>query len=395
MTTVAACVLLAAAGVGSAGCATSRAALSEPELRVRADARRATIEKYRGIVAERLVRRMIREADVAHARGERAVVDILILSGGGDQGAFGAGFLQGWGAVKGEGPRRPEFDVVSGVSTGALIAPFAFVGSELSYERIARIYSEPKAGWFQSRGLLNFLAGASSYMESRGLRRDIEKEVDAATIAAIAAGEKDDRTLWVGTTDLDLGVHYPWDLTYEAKRIAERGNSPKRFYDVLMASAAIPVIFPPVVIDDTLYVDGGTTSNILFDGNILRADGPIARFRAERPDLPLPIGRYWVIINNKLDVEERIVQPTWRSITEASLSTAIRASTIGSLRQVEMQARLARAAGVDVEFRYVCVPEDWEPPERDLPPFDKRLMDSLMRRGRELGAKGDAWRESL
>lgn len=322
-------------------------------------------------------------------------MDILVLSGGGDKGAFGAGFLQGWGEVMSAGAGRPEFDVVSGVSTGALIAPFAFVGSELSYERIARIYSEPKATWFQSRGLLNFLAGASSYMESRGLRRDIEKEVDGTILGAIAAGERDDRTLWVGTTDLDLGVHYPWDLTYEAKRISERGDSPRRFYDVLMASAAIPVIFPPVVIDDTLYVDGGTTSNILFDVDILRANGPIERFRAERPNLPLPIGRYWVIINNKLDVEEQIVQPTWRSITEASLSTAIRASTIGSLRQVEMQARLARAAGMDVEFRYVCVPEGWEPPQRDLPPFDKRLMESMMRCGRELGARGDAWRDGL
>jgi len=284
---------------------------------------------------------------------------------------------------------------VSGVSTGALIAPFAFVGSELSYQRIARIYSQPKAHWFESRGLVNFLAGASSYMESRGLRRDLEKEVDETIIAAVAEGEKEDRTLWVGTTDLDLGVHYPWDLTYEAKRITSRGNSSERFYDVLMASAAIPVIFPPVVIDDTLYVDGGTTSNILFDGNIMRVGGPIDRFRTRRPDLELPIGRYWVIINNKLDVEEQIVQPTWRSITEASLNTAIRASTISSLRQLEMQARLARAAGFDVEFRYVCIPEDWQPPSQGLPPFDKGLMESLMKRGRELGASGGAWKSEL
>jgi hypothetical protein len=408
------------------GCAVARPALSDEGLAQRKQAQLAYLDRYRQVIEGRLVRRMTREARAAATvPGKRAVIDVLIISGGGDYGAFGAGFLQGWGwnVTPDESlSKRPVFDVVTGVSTGALIAPYAFIGTNPEYDRVADLYSAPKKSWFVSRGLIKLLFGAESYMETKGLRRELDTQIDAETINRIAVGEREDRSLWIGTTNLDLGVLYPWDLTLEARRVAdastnasplaaqvssfehsdlasepvgEEGASASRFRDVLMASAAIPAVFPPVVIDDTLYVDGGTTSNIIFDVDLLQPDGPVDSFRKLHPDLPVPKFRFWVIINNKIGVDGRIVQPTWLSITKASVATAIRSSTLGSLKQIEILTELQRCKGLDVEFRYVCIPDEWQPPASDPEPFDPELMGSLLELGRRMGERWDSWRSNL
>lgn len=387
----------------SASCAVERPALSSEKLTARKHEQLASLDKYQRLVEARLVRRMIREATAAET-GRTPVIDILIISGGGDFGAFGAGFLQGWGwnvtPDEDGNVGRPQFDVVTGVSTGALIAPFAFIGTAPQYDRVADMYSAPKKSWFVSRSLIKLLFGAESYMETAGLREEVEAQIDKTTIAAIAEGERFDRTLWIGTTNLDLGVLYPWDLSLEARRIVDgertsEGATVKRFHDILMASAAIPAVFPPVVIDSTLYVDGGTTSNILVDADLLRPGGPVETYRREHPDLPMPRFRFWVIINNKIGVDERVVQPTWLSITKASVATAIRSSTIGSLKQLETLSELQRCKGLEVQFRFVCIPDSWAPPADNLEPFDPRLMQSLIELGRRMGERSESWRTSL
>lgn len=408
-------VLAAAVAALTLGCAVARPALSSADLAERKKTQLRHLERYRKITEDRLVRRMVREARAAWATPDgRGVIDVLIISGGGDYGAFGAGFLQGWGwnVTPSDGlSERPEFDIVTGVSTGALIAPFAFIGTNPQYDRVADLYSAPKKGWFVSRGLIKLLLGAESYMETQGLRRELDTQIDDEALAAIAAGERQDRSLWIGTTNLDLGVLYPWDLTLEARRIVDAGGAhgeregpagvsgqgahPSRFRDVLMASAAIPAIFPPVVIDNTLYVDGGTTANILFDVDLFKASGPLETFRTLAPELPVPRFRFWVIINNKIGVEGRVVQPTWLSITKASVATAIRSSTLGSLKQLEIQTELQRCKGLEAEFRFVCIPDDWQPPTADPEPFDPELMSSLLELGRRMGERWDSWRTGL
>lgn len=393
---------LALFALALAGCAVERPALTSDKLAQRKVEQLRALDKYQHEVQARLVRRMTREVAAA-SPGETPTVDILIISGGGDYGAFGAGFLQGWGWNVTPDPDgnigRPQFDIVTGVSTGALIAPFAFVGTAPQYDRVAQMYSAPKKEWFVSRSLVRILFGAESYMETSGLRAEVETQIDLDMVKAIAEGEAADRTLWIGTTNLDLGILYPWDLTTEARRIADQdtneGHSIGRFHDVLMASAAIPAVFPPVVIDSTLYVDGGTTSNILVDADLLGKNGPVENFRAAYPHLRLPKFRFWVIINNKIGVDERVVQPTWLSITKASVATAIRSSTIGSLKQLEAQTELQRCRGLDVAFRFVCIPDDWVPPVDNPEPFDPRLMQSLIELGRRMGERGAAWRTDL
>lgn len=389
-----ACVsLLACLIMPLSGCAVNRPTQTTEELERMRIERLRDIDKYRQITLDRYVQRMKLDADAFHAGVDTyPTFDILILSGGGDYGAFGAGFLQGWGSVKDSAMHRPTFDVVTGVSTGALIAPFALLGDETSYERITKLYRNPKQDWASLKDIFFFLPGRESFMSTKGLRRDLEREVDVDVIRRIAQAEREGRTLSIGTTNLDLGVQHPWDLTAEAKKFIERGV-PGRFYDILMASAAIPAAFPPVVIDGALYVDGGTTGNILFLNVMHPDDSPLGVYQKRYPNQPVPRFRYWIIINNQLGAEPRIIQPTWISITEASVSTAIRASTLGSLRQLMLQAEVLRRQNVDVEFRYVAIPDSWRPPKPGI--FVKETMESLADLGMQMGSNPKAWQSDL
>ncbi len=316
---------------------------------------------------------------------------MLVLSGGGDYGAFGAGFLEGWGTVP-PGPvsRPPEFDIVTGVSTGALIAPFAFIGDNASYRRVTDLYQEPKTDWVRLAGLFFFLPGRASFLDTRGLQRDIYAQFDADVVARITEGYRQGRVLGIGTTNLDLSVTRPWNLTDEAVKAVETGNL-DRVHKVLLASAAIPAAFPPVAIDDTLYVDGGTSSNILYNIEMLTQDSPRTIWRRKHPDRPLPRMRFWVIINNQLDAAPQLVQPNWPSITSTSVSTAIRSSTVGSLRFLALQVEFIKhTEKVDIEVYYIAIPDEWRAPKTGI--FEKETMRSLAERGYELGCNPDNWK---
>ena len=123
------------------------------------------------------------------------------------------------------------------------------------------LYENPKKDWIELRDIFFFLPGRQSFMSTAGLERDVRAQIDAKTIAAIAAAERDGRTLAIGATNLDLGRMHPWDLTTEAARIEAGHLGGERLYKVLRASAAIPIVFPPVAIRPAgteVYVgDGG------------------------------------------------------------------------------------------------------------------------------------------
>lgn len=385
--------------VGAAGCAVDRPTLTPRELEVRDRAFREYVTTEVAEAGRRIALRMQDErahVDATRSAGYDAaepVYDILILSGGGDYGAFGAGFLSGWGRVTDPEMRRPEFDNVSGVSTGALIAPFAFLGSHISYTQILDLYTHPKDDWLSLKDWLYFLPWRASFASVDGLKRDLQSAVTPEVIRQVAAESRKNRVLAINTTNLDVGHMHPFLLSMEAEN-AERTQDFERIYQILLASAAIPAVFPPQIIDGNLYVDGGATANILFRSNWCEPDGPITAFRAAHPGAPLPKIRFWVIINNQLDSGPQVVRPTWVSITGASLSTAIRASTITSLRFLYEQTRLMRAAdGLDVEFRFVAIPDEWHAPKPGL--FEEETMRSLAALGEKLGSNPAAWRSTF
>jgi len=347
-------------------------------------------------IVNRHVERVKAQQD-AYAAGRApapAVVNLLIISGGGDWGAFGAGFLKGWGTVPPGPTARPYFDGVTGVSTGALIAPFAFLGDDEAYEQVVRLYRNPKPDWVKAKGLWALIGGEAAYAEIPGLERELRAALDLATVARIADAGADGRMMAVSATNIDTEEVHVWDMVEEARRAVETGK-PDRLRNILLASAAVPGAFPPRQIDGGLYVDGGVTGNILYGvppnrrANYTFFD----RWRDHYPDAPMPKVRYWVIFNNELRWAPEVVQPKWSNLLKKSLTAATRAATVNSMRQLFLQAELARLKyKADVEVRIVSVPDGWVPPVPEA--FAKKTMNALADLGERMGADPASWRVS-
>lgn len=318
------------------------------------------------------------------------VVDVLVISGGGDWGAFGAGFLKGWGRVP-KGPMaRPEFDVVTGVSTGALIAPFAFLGSEQTIDQVLKMYRQPRRDLFKLRGLLFFLPRYASFTRIPGLERDMSEAIDQSFLNRIVQEGERHRMLWVNTTNLDDGEMRVWDVVDEARNALRTGD-PNRVQRILLASAAVPGVFPPREIDGRLYVDGGVTGNILYGARMREEDSFPAVWKRTYPDLPIPKVRYWVVFNNQFRFLPQITPLTWSAIMRRSTNLASQSATVNAIRHLYALAKIAKLKrNADVEVRMVSIPDDWAPPKPGV--FVKETMNALADLGERLGADPSIWR---
>jgi predicted acylesterase/phospholipase RssA len=351
----------------------------------------AHAEETKDQATRRILRRLrSRLEDYEQGRvADPPVLEVLILSGGGDFGAFGAGFLRGWGEVTAPEWTRPQFDIVTGVSTGALIAPFAFLGDDESYGRIEALYRQPASDWIRRRGLLFFLPSRQSLVTIDGLKRDVRKEFGEPIVKRLAAGTEQGRVLAIGTTNLDFGRQRIWDLCREAS-IAVETASNERLVDILLASSAIPGAFPPVKIDDYLYADGAISANILYDDSMRDERDLTSMWAAEYPGVPMPRTRYWVVINGQLEGPPQITQPTWVSVTGAALSTAVRSSTTTALQNLAGQLELINLSGLGrKELHVVSIPSEWRPPREGR--FVPETMQALADVGARMGADPSSW----
>ena len=343
-------------------------------------------------VLGRLLERTKVEYDrsVAEGRKERPVIDILIISGGGDWGAFGAGFLKGWLKVPAQHPlAKPEFDAVTGVSTGTLIAPFAFLGDAQSVDDIVNLYRNPQEDWVRQRGILYFLPDNISFAEVPGLEREMRKHITADMVRRIVTTGADGRLLMVNTTDLDTGTARVFDLVAEAQRAADSGQL-DRIHNIMLASAGIPGAFPFRIIDGELYVDGGVTGNIIYGGRIAEEDSLPALWQKAYPNLPVPKFRFWVIFNNQFRPLPTVVAPNWVAVIQRSLETSTRAATATAVRHLFAIAEISRLKRkADVEVRVVSIPPDWSPPVPGV--FKKETMNDLADLGEKMGVDPSSW----
>jgi len=337
--------------------------------------------------------RMEREYEQHLATGAEFVYDILVLSGGGSKGAFGSGFLEGWGSIPDGEFARPEFDMVTGVSTGALIAPFAFVGTSESYTTIVQFYENPEPNWVKKRGLLFFKPHHVSLFNDCHLQEMIRSAIDEPLVSSMAAASVDDRLLLVGATNLDAGKGRIFNVGLEAEA-AKKDGIYDRIGTILIASAAIPGVFPPVIVDGMLYADGGATSNLFVTG-FSAGEGPMARFRDRHPEAPLPKVRVWVVVNGKFQPEAAVTQPTWVAVAGRSLNTLVSSEEIFALSLIKDMVEVAETEhGADVEFRVVAIPED-APAGKAHDLFDKAYMLELEKLGRTMGADPSSWRTDI
>lgn len=324
------------------------------------------------------------------------VVDFLIISGGGDWGAFAAGVLKGWEKVP-DGPmaKPREFDAVTGVSTGALIAPFAFLGDPESTDAVVQTYRNPKKDWVKPRRLLSLLAGGSAYADIPGLERELKASLDMSRLQRIADAGTTGRMLCVNLTNIDNQEMCIFDIVEESRRAVEAGKS-NRVIDVLLGSAALPGIFPPREIDGVLYVDGSVTANIFFGGPRPRADEDtfVARWLEHYPGASIPRLRYWIIFNNEVRWPPEVVPAKWSSVLGRSVSASMRAATLNSIRLLKLQGDVTRLRHkAEVEVRLLAVPDGWVPPEPGT--FKKKTMNALADLGEKMGADPSSWRTSI
>lgn len=352
-------------------------------------ARRAEIEKSQGEVFHEAVERLVdRAAAESAGKTEPVTVNFLAMSGGGDKGAFGAGFMVGWGQSTDDLYLRPDFDVVTGVSTGALVASFAYLGTDPSFKLVENFYRNPKKDWVMRR-LFFFLPNHPSFMTLPGLERDINTAIDDTMIRAMADESAKGKAFFVAATDLDYGTQHFWDLGVEAAQSLKTGDS-ERVRKILLASSAFPVAFPPVVIDGTAYADGGVTANVFLRLDPESPDGFMHVWQRKYPDLPLPKVRYWVIVNTQLQQTPKTVQPKWMEVMSPSLDAAVRSATVTEVRWLTVQAHYTNAVyGTDIEVRVVAIPDEWRPPVAGQ--FKRETMESLTDLGRKLGAEKSSW----
>ena len=303
----------------------------------------------------------------------------LAISGGGQRGAFGAGLLCGW-TVTGS---RPEFTMVTGVSTGALIAPVAFLGPEYDHV-IKEIYTSfSTKDIVEQRSILKTLLGDAA-TDSWPLQEKIAKHIDEDVMAAIAAEHEKGRALSIVTTNLDSARPVAWNIG----RIAASG-SPEALQlirDVMLASASIPAAFPPVMFDveadgqryDELHVDGGATSVLYL----------------------YPIGLDWGKLAEKLEVKGKpnvyILRngrwrKHWKSVDRSTIPIAIR--TIDSLMGSAVLGdsyRIYLATQRDgIQYNLAYIPESFN--EKSSESFDKEYMTKLFNLGHQMAIDGYQW----
>lgn len=312
----------------------------------------------------------------------------LTLSGGGSRGAWGAGVLSGW-TVHGD---RPQFDVVTGISTGALMATHAFLGSE--FDDDLQIYkSISNDDVFVKRPLLGILRQTSAF-DTAPLRQTLMSIISEETLDLVAAEYRNGRRLFIGTTNLDANLFVIWDMGLIAS--SERPDRWERYIDVVLASASFPIAFPPVYFDidgeaggfTEMHVDGGTRENVFFFDFDLIKDVRLAMKAAGIRESDFKQELY--LLNNGpiASTGTRTYKPVdgkLASIADASVTSLMFKVTQGSIYRLWV---LAMVHGAD--FHVSFVPPDFPLSSGSLT-FDPEEQTALFERGYQQAVDGTVW----
>ena len=310
---------------------------------------------------------------------------VLSLSGGGADGAFGAGFLIGWTKVG----TRPEFKIVTGISTGALIAPFAFLGADYD-ELLKKVFTTIETRNILERLSIFSLFTSESVTTTGPLKRLLEQYVTDDLIRQVARTHDQGQRLYIGTANLDAQRPVIWNMGLIAK--SNHPSAPQLFRDVMLASAAIPVVFPPVYIKvevngkiyDEMHSDGGTFAQVFFHGGTLdlRAASRALGFDTNRD----PVADMYIIRNGQINPEPEQVERSLTKIASRSVESMIKSSVRGDLFRIYLFTSRQK-----VNFHYVDIPDDYKSLAQEA--FDLNEMNRLFQLGYELGQRKDPWQK--
>ncbi len=308
-------------------------------------------------------------------------VAYLTISGGGGDGAFGAGLLTGWTASG----TRPSFKLVTGISTGALIAPFAFLGP--AYDpKLAETYTNVSdSDIFKKRNFTAVLF-SDAMADTAPMGRLVERYITRELLDAIAVEYARGRLLMVGTTNLDSREPVYWNMG--AIAASTDPGALALFRKIILASAAIPGAFPPVMIDVTvngqryqeMHVDGGATRQVFMYPQTLHLAEVSKAEGAERQRT------LYIIRNARLDPDWASVDRRLLSIVNRSVSSLIQTQGMGDLNRIYLTSMRDH-----IDYNLAYIPSDFTAPKKS--DFDVGYMRPLFERGRQLAEHGYPWRK--
>jgi len=300
----------------------------------------------------------------------------LAISGGGDNGAYGAGFLNGWTAAG----TRPEFKVVTGISTGALIAPFAFLGPKYDFV-LQRVYTTTaQKDIFKKRSFKSLIWGDAA-ADTTPLANIIATYVTPEFLAEVAAEYAKGRVLLVGTTNLDSLEPVIWNMG--AIAASNDPRSAALFRSVLLASASIPGAFPPVMIPVTIggtqyqemHVDGGTVTQVFLYPPSFSTAGAAPRKRV-----------LYVIRNARMDADWASTERRTMTIAMRAIDSLTRTQGIGDLYRIYTTTN---RDGIDFNLTYI--PTSFNTPHVEQ--FDTNYMRELYDVGLKAASAGYQWQK--
>jgi hypothetical protein len=324
--------------------------------------------------------------DPGIVRGRRSVAPrtrvqqpiVLALSGGGADGAFGAGLLTGWSATG----TRPQFTFVTGASAGALMAPFAFLGPRYD-DALRSVFASGEMTNLLQTDSLGALLGTSAF-KTAPLRDLIARHADAEMLAAIAREYQAGRRLYVVTTNLDAQRTAIWDMG----KIAASGqpNALELFRNVLTASASIPGVFSPVLIDveaqgrqfTEMHVDAAVTNNLFILPEAVLVSGTPVFPPDARPQL-------YVIVNGKIAPDFEVVRAATLPIVTRSFETSVHANTRNTLLASYQFARSR-----NWPFHLASIDPAYPRPTNNYG-FEPGYMEQLFEYGYQRGKNGIRW----
>ena len=322
---------------------------------------------------------VVRERLGAQADPGRPPRHVLCLSGGGSFGAYSAGVLCGWT----DAGTRPEFDVVTGISTGSLIAPLAFLGPKYDAD-VRRFYTDIRTRDVYVTRIVRGLV-SESLADTRPLARQLDEVITPQLVAEIAEEHRKGRRLYVGTTELEGKRFVVWDLG--AIACGCDAGATDLIKRILLGSSAIPGFFPPsqiaVTVDGRPFVekhgDGGVSQAIFFRPPLPDGAGAAA---------PLAGTTVWCVVAGKLYADPDPIKPRALAIAGSSVGSVIYAQTRGDLQRI---FTLCALTGMD--YKLTAIPEDFDTPKSSAK-FERGPMTKMFDEGYRLASSGAAWRHT-
>jgi len=363
------------------GCAVvHRPATTIPALLTDAEIARAAERALRDSVVTRLARRAVQRPD--------HTVDVLMLSGGGQNGAYGVGFIRGWRA-RTDAP-MPTFDLITAISTGALQAPFVLLDTPAAIDTLTELYRRSADRIAPSLDWLFWLRKTGGLVNTKRYDANLVQVVNGTLRDSLRRAFAEDRQVVFGTTDLDIATGRSWDL----QTAIEGGDTGLvRTRTLLKAASAIPGIFPQVVYEGHVHSDGGVVSNIL---TLLTLDdyrAMLARVRAAGVTAPVTV-RVWVIVNGWTHAAPVVMNPANRKQINGRWSTL--SFYLHQPQLLEGLESLALAAttgipGLTMQMKWTAVPSELALDPDALTLFNKGWMQKLEDLGTTRAGSSAPW----